>query len=84
LGILGLAIEAEKEVIMIIVSTDQVDRVFEHMYAAGNLDTPGMGMIYVTPLEKAATYVPHDIVDKLATRSSGEPKPAAASATAPR
>ena len=66
LGILGLAIEAEKEVIMIIVSTDQVDRVFERMYRAGKLDTPGMGMIYVTPLEKAATYVPRDIVEKLA------------------
>jgi nitrogen regulatory protein P-II 1 len=69
LGILGLAIEAEKEVIMIIVSTDQVDRVFERMYSAGKLDTPGMGMIYVTALEKAATYVPHDIVEKLAKPS---------------
>ncbi len=76
LGILGLAIEAEKEIIIIIVSTDQVDRVFEHMYAAGKLDTPGMGMIYVTPLEKAATYVPHDIVEKLATRPAGRPQPA--------
>ena len=69
LGILGLAIEAEKQVIMIIVSTDQVDRVFGRMYAAGKLDTPGMGMIYVTALEKAATYVPHDIVEKLAKPS---------------
>ena len=69
LGILGLAVEAEKEVIMIIVSTDQVDRVFERMYSAGKLDTPGMGMIYVTALEKAATYVPHDIVEKLAKPS---------------
>ncbi len=69
LGILGLAIEAEKEVIMIIVSTDQVDRIFKRMYSAGKLDTPGMGMIYVTALEKAATYVPHDIVAKLAKPS---------------
>ena len=33
---------------------------------AGKLDTPGMGIIMVTPLEKAATYVPQEIVDKLA------------------
>ena len=66
LGILGLANEAEKEVIMIIVSTDQVDRVFERMYKAGKLDTPSMGMIYVTPFERAATYVTQDIVEKLA------------------
>ena len=36
------------------------------MYKAGKLDTPGMGVIYVTPLEKPATYVPQDIVEKLA------------------
>ncbi len=66
LGILGLAVEVEKEVINIVVANDQVDRVFERMYLAGNLDTPGMGFIYVTPLEKAGTYIPHEIADKLA------------------
>ena len=67
LGILGLAVEVEKEVINIIVSTDQVDRVFERMYIAGQLDTPGMGFIYVTPLEKAGTYIPKDIAERLAS-----------------
>lgn len=66
LGVLGLAVEAEKEVISIVVSSDQVDRVFEKMYLAGNLDTPGMGIMWVTPLEKAATFVPPEIVAKLA------------------
>ena len=65
LGILGLAVEVEKEVINIIVANDQVDRVFERMYVAGQLDTPGKGFIYVTPLEKAGTYIPPDIVEKL-------------------
>lgn len=71
LGILGLAIEAEKEVINIVVSTDQVDRVFEKMYIAGNMDTPGMGIIWVTPLEKAGTFVPHEIIEQITGRSSG-------------
>ena len=66
LGVLGLAIEVEKEVINIIVATDQIDRIFEKMYIAGKLDTPGMGFMYVTPLEKAATYIPQEIVEKLA------------------
>ena len=66
LGILGLAVEVEKEVINIIVANDQVDRIFEHMYLGGKLDTPGMGFIYVTPLEKAGTYIPKEIADKLA------------------
>ena len=70
LGIMGLAVEVEKEVINIVVSTDQVDRVFEKIYLAGQLDTPGMGLMYVTPLEKAATYIPKEIIEKLTGDSS--------------
>ena len=69
LGILGLAVEVEKEVLNIVVAADQVDRIFEKIYLAGQLDTPGMGMMYVTPLEKAATYIPQEIIEKLADRS---------------
>ncbi|EXJ16989.1 P-II family nitrogen regulator [Imhoffiella purpurea] len=70
LGIWGLAVEAEKEVINIVVSGDQVDRVFEKMYIAGQMDTPGMGFMWVTPLEKAATFVPPEIVERLAKPKS--------------
>jgi len=65
LGVLGIAVEVEKEIINIVVATDQIDRVFEKIYVAGNLDTPGMGFMYVTTLEKAATYIPVEIADKL-------------------
>ena len=65
LGVLGLAVEVEKEVIQILVSTDQADHVFEKMYLAGKLDTPGMGIMFITPLEKAATYIPHGVMEKL-------------------
>ncbi len=65
LGVLGVTIEVEKEVINIIVSTDQADRIFEKIYLAGKLDTPGMGFMYITPLEKAASYIPPEILDKL-------------------
>lgn len=67
LGILGVAVEVEKEVINIVVSTEQVDRIFEKMYLAGNLDTPGMGIMFITPLEKAATYIPPDVLEKIST-----------------
>lgn len=70
LGILGVAVEAEKEVINIVVSSDQVDRIFERIYLAGNLDTPGMGIMFITPLEKAATYIPPDVLEKLSARSN--------------
>ncbi|MDX1512105.1 MAG: P-II family nitrogen regulator [Gammaproteobacteria bacterium] len=65
LGVLGVTIEVEKVVINIVVATDQIDRVFEKLYIAGKLDTPGMGMMYVTPLEKAATYIPHEVLERL-------------------
>lgn len=62
LGILGVAVESEKEVINIVVSTEMTDRIFEAIYFAGKLDTPGMGIMYVTPLIKAATYVPPHLI----------------------
>ena len=65
LGLLGLTIEAEKEVITIMVANDQLDIIFEKMFLAGKLDTPGMGFMYATALEKAATYVPEEMVEKL-------------------
>ena len=67
LGILGVAVEVEKEVIQIVVSSEQVDRVFERMYLAGNLDTPGMGIAYITQLEKAATYIPPEVLAKVSS-----------------
>ena len=67
LGVLGVAVEVEKEVIQIVVSSEQVDRVFERMYLAGNLDTPGMGIAYITQLEKAATYIPPEVLAKVSS-----------------
>jgi len=66
LGVLGVTVSAEKEVIYIVAPTDQADRIFEKIYVAGHLDTPGMGMLYMTPLEKMATYVPPDLVERFA------------------
>ena len=70
LGLLGLTVEAEKEIITILVANDQVDNIFEKMTVAGQLDTPGMGIIYVTPLEKLSTYVPAEIIEKLTADQS--------------
>jgi nitrogen regulatory protein PII len=69
LGILGLAVEVDKEVISIVVANDQADRIFERMYLAGKLDTPGMGIMTMTSLDKVATYVPHELIEKLTAES---------------
>ncbi len=65
LGLLGVAIDAEKEVVHIVVSAEQADRVFEATYLAGKLDTPGLGIMYMTRLDKAATFVPQQVIDNL-------------------
>ena len=41
LGLLGLAVDVEKEVITILCGDDQLDSIFEKMYFAGELDVPG-------------------------------------------
>lgn len=65
LGLLSITIEAEKEVIQIMVSKEQQDEVFSAMFKAGKLDTPGMGIMFVTPLERAATHVPDSVLERI-------------------
>jgi nitrogen regulatory protein PII len=65
LGALGVAVETEKDIVTILVSSDQQDIMFDTVYRAGNLDVPGRGVVFVTPLDKAATYVPKAIRDRL-------------------
>lgn len=62
MGLLGVTIDEQKEVIRIIVSEDQANLVFETMYLTGNLDTPGKGIMYMTKLDCVATYIPEDIL----------------------
>lgn len=52
LGVLGLAIQPEKEVIFIVVEERLLDRVLTAMVRAGNLDQHGVGFVYVTPVER--------------------------------
>ena len=65
LGVLGVAVEVEKEVVNIIVSQEQKNLVFNSIYLAGQLDTPGMGIAYITPLDKAATFIPQEVLGRL-------------------
>ncbi|OFZ87448.1 MAG: transcriptional regulator [Betaproteobacteria bacterium RIFCSPLOWO2_12_FULL_62_58] len=64
LGLLAITVSAEKEVIYVVAANEQANHVFERMYLAANLDTPGMGMIYMSALEKMATYIPPHLVTR--------------------
>ena len=66
MGLMGVAIDEQKEVIRIIVSDEQADRVFDAMYLAGKLDTPGKGIMFMTKLDRVATYIPEEVMKKIA------------------
>ena len=65
LGVWGVAVETDKDVITFMVSTEQQDVVFEAIYQVAGLDAPGRGFMYVSPLERAATYVAESIRNEL-------------------
>ncbi|WP_221270365.1 P-II family nitrogen regulator [Desulfurispira natronophila] len=58
LGLLGIAIQPEKEIIEIGVHPSRADAVFHAMAEAGKLHLPGKGFIYMTQAVKALTYIP--------------------------
>ncbi len=68
LGLLGIAVEAEKDVVNILVATDYQDAVFEAIYRAAELHVPGAGMAYIMPIEKMATYIPRELLDRVAAQ----------------
>ena len=70
LGILGIAVDAQKDVISILVSSEQTNIVANNIFKAGQLDTPGRGFLYITPLEKVATYVPEAVKEQLRNKRS--------------
>ena len=58
LGLLGLAVQPEKEVIFIVIEERLLDRVLTAMVRAGNLDQHGIGFVYVTPVERTIGLLP--------------------------
>jgi hypothetical protein len=60
LGLLGLAIVPEKEVILIVTRQAETQRIFDVIVDAAKLDTPGMGIAYVIPIYAVAGLFPVD------------------------
>ena len=68
LGLLAIAVEAEKEIVSIVVAAEHQELIAEAIYRAGGLDAPGGGYLYVTRLEKLATYIPKEALQRLAAQ----------------
>lgn len=69
-GILGIAIEAEKDVVEMLVGSDQADMVAYTIFSSLDLGRPGGGFIYQTPLDAAAAYLPEEIRARLKEKSA--------------
>lgn len=69
-GLLGIAIDAEKDVVSMLVGTDQAELVASTIFGAANIGRPGGGFLYLTPLDSAATYVPTEIRDRLREKNT--------------
>jgi nitrogen regulatory protein PII len=50
LGLLGIAISPEKEVITILSPAARTEGIVDALVAAADLDTPGMGLLFVQPV----------------------------------
>lgn len=65
LGLIGIAIESEKEVLSVIVPADHQDFIAEAIYNAGDLGAPGNGYLYVSAFERLATYIPEQALARM-------------------
>ncbi len=68
MGLIGVTIDEQKEVIRIIVSKEQSNRVFEAMYLSGKLDTPGKGIMWMKKLDRVATHIPKDVLKRVGSK----------------
>jgi nitrogen regulatory protein P-II 1 len=73
LGVLGLTISADKEVIYIVAPADHADVIFERIFVVAKMDTPGMGIVWITPVTRMATHVPHEVAARLGVHVGRKP-----------
>ena len=69
-GLLGIAIDTEKDVVDLMVGSDQAEMVAHSIYTAVDLGRPGGGFVYLTKLEAAATYLPQEIRNRLKEKNA--------------
>ena len=65
LGLLGIAIEADKEIVMMMVANERLDLIVDELFQAAEMDALAAGFIYATPVDKAAVYIPEEALNQL-------------------
>jgi len=62
LGLLGIAISPEKEILMIVTPPEVTQSVFEAVVKAARLDVPGQGIAFITEIKQFAGAFGVDIL----------------------
>ena len=57
MGLLGIAIAPEKEVIMVVSFPKHTERIYQAMVKAARLDVPGQGIAYTQRIDRCAGLV---------------------------
>ncbi|WP_139064124.1 transcriptional regulator [Sulfurimonas gotlandica] len=65
LGLWGIAVEVDKDVVTMMTSIENRDLLIHHLYTKLGLNRPGAGVVYATALDKVATYIPEAVLSTL-------------------
>ena len=57
MGLLGVAIAPEKEVIVVVSFPAQTEKIFQAIVKAGQLDVPGQGIVFTQPIDHCAGLI---------------------------
>ena len=57
MGVLGLFVQPEKEVVMIVTHPNETDAIFNAIVEAGKLNRPGLGFIFVSKIDRAIGFL---------------------------
>ncbi|HBU69455.1 MAG TPA: transcriptional regulator [Elusimicrobia bacterium] len=57
LGVFGMFIKPEKEIVLIVAKADSTLQIFENIVTAGGLREPGKGFAYIQPVNNAVGFI---------------------------
>ena len=60
----SLGDESEKQILTVVVPDDQADEIFEFIYHEARIDRPHGGLVYMSTLEPATTFVLPDLPEE--------------------
>ena len=69
MGVWGVAIDTEKEVIEFITSTESCESLMKQIAIFAHLDEPGRGVVFSTQLDALYTHVPEEVQHAANSRS---------------